>query len=230
MSGAVERVERFIVAAPHAGERSGVVGLRKDRVGFGGRYGRPCIGYFTKSGTKEAANARKAFADVVGRDAAHIGGAYSLSSITIPDMELINLAPRGSRPAAPDGFDQVVWREALRFSPRGFVRFDPSDVVSMKPAKTYPVLPQQIGLAQLVSSGHLEREGSYFRIVRPIAHFPAGLNGSHSVIFVLAKGVPMPAGDPGHSCVLAEETGEPVVQAARCRLSRDRAKQQGTFP
>ena len=40
---------------------------------------------------------------------------------------------------------------------------------------------------------------------------PAGLNGAHSVRFILAKGVPMPDGRPGHSTVISEETGQPVT-------------------
>lgn len=39
-------------------------------------------------------------------------------------------------------------------------------------------------------------------IVQPMT-FPAGLHGAHSVTFLLAPGVPYPAGNPGHSRVLA---------------------------
>jgi hypothetical protein len=50
---------------------------------------------------------------------------------------------------------------------------------------------------------------SEFRIVRKM-RFPAGLSGAHSVRFILARGVPMPDGSPGHSTVISEETGQPV--------------------
>lgn len=50
---------------------------------------------------------------------------------------------------------------------------------------------------------------SQLRILRKM-RFPAGLTGAHSVRFVLARGVPYPDGDPGHSCVRSEETGQPV--------------------
>lgn len=57
------------------------------------------------------------------------------------------------------------------------------------------------------------------KIVKPIKRFPAGLNGSHAVVFVLAKGVPMPAGSPGHSCVISEETGAAAGNVSPlCRL------------
>ncbi len=229
VSGSVERVERFVVAAPEADERSGVVGLAKERVAFGGAFGRPCISYFYKSGTNETANARKAFERAVGEEADHVGGAYSLSSVSVPDMELTNLAPRGSNRIAPDGFDPEVWRQGLRFNPRGLVRFEPSSVVSWTPAKSYEVLPQQIGLAQLVYSGHLERTGGTYRIAKPIAHFPAGLNGAHSVSFVLGKDVPLPAGSPGHSCVTTEEDNEALQESPRCRLKRKASNPESSF-
>lgn len=38
--------------------------------------------------------------------------------------------------------------------------------------------------------------------------FPAGLAGAHSVKFLLLRGVPKPDGNPGHSTVISEETGE----------------------
>lgn len=220
VSGAVERVEKFIVAAPAAGERSGVAGLPRDRVAFGAAYGPPCIDHFYRSGTGETARARRAFQRAVGEEADHVGGAYGLVSITVPDMAVAEV-PRGSGPPAPEGFDARTWREALRFSPGGLARFDPASVVSMQPAQSYEVLPQQIGLAQLVYSGHLERSGGTFRIARPIPYFPAGLNGAHSVTFVLGKGVPMPGGSPGHSCVIVEETGEPASPRPACRVKRD---------
>lgn len=45
------------------------------------------------------------------------------------------------------------------------------------------------------------------RIVKK-TRFPAGLSGAHAIRFILAKGVPMPDGDPGHSRVLSADTGE----------------------
>lgn len=229
VSGAVERVEQFVVAAPEAGERSGVVGLAKDRVAFGGAHGRSCINYFHKSGSDETASARRAFAAAVGREADKVRGIYSLSSVSVPEMEFENLAPRDSRHPAPAGFDPATWGQALRFSPRGLAQFEPQQVISAAPAQAYEVLPQGIGLAQLVASGHLERSRNGYRIVKPIPHFPAGLNGAHSVTFVLAKGVPMPGGSPGHSCVISEETGEPLRAGALCRARRVGTNPDGAF-
>lgn len=217
VSGAVGRVERFVVAAPAGGASSGVVGLGADRVTFGDPLGRRCMNYFYKSGTNETAAARRAFAMATGKDADRVGGAYTTSSVNVPDMVFTRL-PRAPYP--PEGFDAQIWESAIRFTPRGLARFDPASVVSAMPAKRYEVLPQEIGLAQLQHSGHLDRRGGVFRIVRAIPHFPAGLNGAHAVTFSLARDVPLPSGSPGHSCVLSEETGEAVLPGPMCRMPK----------
>jgi Ca2+-binding EF-hand superfamily protein len=60
-----------------------------------------------------------------------------------------------------------------------------------------------------VSPHEVHTMPSELRILRKM-RFPAGLSGAHAVRFVLARGVPYPDGDPGHSCVRSEETGAPV--------------------
>ncbi|TPN85726.1 hypothetical protein FJ987_14925 [Mesorhizobium sp. CU2] len=231
VSGAVERVEKLIVAAPVGGVRSGVVGLSKDRVALATNGGPGCMTYFYKSGTGETANARRAFLGMVGSDADHVSGIYSLSRVSVPDMTFEDLAPTSESRKVPEQFDASSWRSGLRFTPRGLVRFDPASVVSSVPAKRYEVLPQEFGLSQLVHSGHMEQRGSgTFRIVRSIPQFPAGLAGAHSVQFSLAKGVPMPAGDPGHSCVVSEEKDEAVGPSARaCLMMHPKLDPQGKF-
>jgi hypothetical protein len=81
-------------------------------------------------------------------------------------------------------------------------------VVSSVPAARYEVLPQQAGLVQLLASGALKQNSLGEYIVREKIRFPAGLHGAHSVTILVIKGVPYPDGDPGHSCVIVEETGE----------------------
>ena len=134
-----------------------------------------------------------------------------------------------------------LWKEVLRSQPGGVAVNDPARVVAALPVRRYEVLPQAAGLAQLLDEGALEvagearvieigkgapafsgtfqewarRHGSRtvpteFRIVKKM-RFPAGLNGGHSVRFILAKGVPMPDGSPGHSAVISEETGQRVT-------------------
>jgi Ca2+-binding EF-hand superfamily protein len=231
VSGAVERVEKLVAATPSGGKGSGVVGLAKDRVSLVGESGQQCIGYFYKPGTQETARAKKGFENAVGSDANHVAGIYSLSNVSVPDMSFEDLAPLAQSRIAPGDFDAESWKSGLRFTPRGMVRFDPGSVVAKEPAKAYEVMPQEFGLSQLVHTGQLVRlSAGLFRIARPIAQFPAGLAGSHAVRFVLGKGVPMPAGNPGHSCVVMEETGEPVGRSsAICRMTHPALDPEGAF-
>jgi hypothetical protein len=231
VSGAVERVEKLVVVQPRGGAGSGVVGLAGDRVSFAGKAGQSCMNYFYKSGTRETAQARKTFMAMLGNDADHVGGIYSLSSVSVPDMAFKDLASTAATRVVPEDFDAASWESGLRFTPRGLVRYDPASVVASVPAKPYEVLPQEFGLSQLVHSGHLERlTPNVFRIEKPIAQFPAGLAGAHAVQFVLATGVPMPTGDPGHSCVVSEDTNEAVGKSAvACRMIRPNLDPQAKF-
>ncbi len=110
--------------------------------------------------------------------------------------------------------------DLYRYYPDGIETIRPQDVVASGKAETYDVLPQEAGLLQLMKSGALSllRDGAY-SIDKPIARFPAGLTGAHSVKFVLRRGVPVPAGSPGHSPVLMEETGN--ASARGVELGKD---------
>jgi hypothetical protein len=90
------------------------------------------------------------------------------------------------------------------------IELDPRRVVASLPVDRYQVLPQAAGLLQLVRSGALaqNRNGEY--LIKQKMRFPAELTGSHSVQFLLLRGVPLPDGDPGHSDVISEETGEKI--------------------
>lgn len=111
----------------------------------------------------------------------------------------------------------VPMRSMMRFHPGGILPLEPDEVYSPTKVQHYTVLPQEAGIVQLVAEGSLVPESqNTYRIVKPISHFPSGLAGSHAVRFVLAKGVPMPAGSPGHSSVFSEETGKCLSQL-RCK-------------
>jgi hypothetical protein len=111
-----------------------------------------------------------------------------------------------------------MWQEAVRYWPGGLVTVDSRHVVARTRVERYQVLPSQMGLAQWIGAGAIEAlANDKFRIVRPIPHMPPSMGGAHSVTLVLAKGIPLPPGDPVHSCVLSEETGEALRPGARCR-------------
>jgi hypothetical protein len=105
--------------------------------------------------------------------------------------------------------------ELNRFSPGGVIDIDAKTVISSAPASGYEVLPQQAGLVQLLDSGALTQNSVGEYIVREKMRFPAGLYGAHSVTFLVMKGAPYPGGDPGHSCVIVEDSGEKKGSACR---------------
>ena len=138
-----------------------------------------------------------------------VGGAYSITAVRLPSA----IAATSNRNDArtPKGFDGGTWREARRYIPAGIFQIAAEEVrgrgISFQP---YDILPGQAGLAQLAGSGELKRISNGYRIAKPIAHYPAGLHGAEMTNFLLARGVPEPAGDPGHSCVIDEATGQPL--------------------
>jgi hypothetical protein len=73
----------------------------------------------------------------------------------------------------------------------------------------------QTGLVQLLTAGAVTQNDSGEYIVRQKIRFPAGLSGADSVTFLIMKGTPYPDGDPAHSCVIVEETGE--SKGSNCR-------------
>lgn len=110
------------------------------------------------------------------------------------------------------GANSTTYSEFRRFNPGGVADIQADQVLAPGLVEDYVVLPGHAGLLQLMNEGRIERllDGIYL-IKKPIARFPAGLTGSGSVTFMLGKGVPMPAGSSGHSCVLSEETGKSLV-------------------
>ncbi len=120
--------------------------------------------------------------------------------------------------STPKGYDAELWGIFIKHYPAGIAEIDAAEVVSDMPAERYQVLPQMAGLVKLVAEGALVKISKReFLIVRDIPRFPAGLNGGHSAKFVVASGVKVPEGSPGHSCVMMEETGEVVDKGVGCR-------------
>ena len=119
-------------------------------------------------------------------------------------------------PRAPHGVDAATIRELYRSRPAGVIAIDPKSVVAPTPVAAYEVLPQEAGLVQLMQAGKIERlPDGYYKIKQPIPRYPPNLTGAHSVKFLLAKGVPEPKGEPGHSCVVSEATGEVLYAPGR---------------
>ncbi len=217
VEGATERIRRVVLIARRGtstGEPyAGVTGVPAEKVTFAASGRCQTLPYEVKM---PGASALKSIGAQVGRSPDAYAGNYSAEGVDLPSGRI------GSDPAAippPPGFDADIWRESLRYAPGGVKTIDPDSVVSAVPARPYDVLPQEAGLAQLVGQGDLVAlySDNHFRIARPIPRFPAGLGGAHSVNFLLSSGLPMPAGDPGHSCVYLEDAGETAGGSISCR-------------
>lgn len=118
----------------------------------------------------------------------------------------------------------AMWIPSMGVQPKGqalppdsVVAVDPTRVVAEAKVSTLEVLPQRAGIQQLLAGGQLEQVGAgTYRIVKPIAHYPAGLTGANSVRFILAPGVPEPAGNAGHSCFLPNKDGARPLHGGQC--------------
>jgi Ca2+-binding EF-hand superfamily protein len=230
--GATERIERLILTSVMTGGgRSsanekplvGATGIAAEKITFLGQA--KCINYFTETPSSQAAIAAATVKREAGKEVSVIAARYGLADVAFPSGriettrdsnqgQLIILKQSGSLKIQGDTSNVIVQtgpsnlaNELRRFSPGGVVEIDPRRVVASLPVERYEVLPQQAGLLQLVQAGKLEEKGGEFLIKQKI-RFPAELHGAHSVKFLLLRGVPMPDGDPGHSEVISEETGE----------------------
>jgi len=142
-------------------------------------------------------------------------GSYSAGRVALPSG-VVTRAVAGEA-APPARFDPRTWREAIRFWPGGLVSVPSQSVSAHAKVEPYEVLPSQMGVSQLVGSGAIVPIGEEkFRVVRPIAHMPPGMGGAHAVTLVFAKGVEVPPGDPGHSCIISEDTGQSL--GTTCRM------------
>ena len=241
VTGAIDRVERFVV--PGYSRGVGVVGLSKDVAHF--ELVRGCLPkYFKSNDSGEAVTAKGLIASKLERNVDHVVGSYKLGEIGLPSGNISGVM-RGSQSASgltiikgnrqfivtEDGVTELaepagsptkalekkLERLLLRHYRGGILEVAPEDVVTNRDVERYDVLPQQAGLLQLARKGAItQTPDGYFKIVKPIIRFPAGLNGGHRVRFILGVGVPMPGGSPGHSLVISEETGT-CVTGSQCR-------------
>jgi len=228
LTGATDRVERFVgVNRPGIG----VAGLDADRVTLSGNAGACGISYFTKAPEQNRFG-------TLGFEVDLALGTYDLGRVGLPSgrglttrqarnrtltivqgnrrFELTEDGVKEVEGVEPDNPVKGVEAMLLRYYPDGIESVMPEDVVAVGTVEAYDVLPQQAGLMQLVQSGQLSvlPDGA-FSIDEPIARFPAGLNGGHSVKFLLRKGVPLPKGSPGHSSVRSKETGQCLARNCR---------------
>lgn len=213
--GDTARVSRVVLAGVR---RHGVAGVAAERVTD---LSRPvaflseasCFVPFTDVPSGEADTARAVVEERLGRPV-HVVAGYEPATVTLP-AGIVADEPDSDGPVPP-GFAPQEYDTALDFSPGGVVDVDPAVIAASVPADSYEVLPHYFGLAQLIATGVVTVEQDTYVIARPMPRFPAGLTGGRLARFLLAAGVPMPAGDPGHSCVLSDETGLPLTESSSC--------------
>jgi Ca2+-binding EF-hand superfamily protein len=238
--GAVERIERLVLTSTMTGPNRGTpqdkplvgaTGISAERITFLGQS--KCLGYFSEAPSSQSAIAAAAVRRATGKDASAIAARYGFSDVAVPSGKfqsvpdenrgkLVIVKPSGTLRIEGDASNVVVQSgpnsligDLRRFSPGGVIEVDPKRVVSSLPAERYQVLPQQAGLLQLVQSGALVQNRAGEFMIKQKMRFPAELHGAHAVKFLLLRGAPMPEGDPGHSEVISEETGEKLKFGGR---------------
>lgn len=225
LTGAVERVARAVVLPGYSGAKdgrspgggAGLIGLPREKITFlpAGSCGKP---YHDPEGEQAQVRAR-----VVERLTGHAPvaalGTYSAWTVRLPSGQVAEDKPT-QRARGTEGNDIIIltpepripeeerkWKghEDSYGNAANLIDVDPADVISPLPAEVYQVLPHQYGLRQLVEEGKLERTKDGYRIVQAIPRFPPGLTGAHYTTFILPQGMPMPAGDSGHSKIILEK-------------------------
>lgn len=214
--GATERIAHAVLVGSTA---QGITGIAPELVTDRSEQLRSildlrCFASFWQPRSIAAVMARRFVERALDRPIDVFASLQSRGTITLPSATVAPTVPDPT--AVPPGFDAFVFAHALADAPGGLVDVAPATVVSAASVERYEVVPESMGLAALVGAGDLELHDGSFVIRRPIPRFPA----DGWVRFVLPAGVPLPAGDPNSSCVVAEETGEPLTNPPFCSYPR----------
>ncbi|MBR1091723.1 hypothetical protein JQ621_30060 [Bradyrhizobium manausense] len=231
-SGAVERVERLVMTSsrtgPDAGDPKqpslvGATGIPRERITLLARSN--CFGYFSEAPSSASLQAAAFVNTSAGKQPDLVATRYSLASVSIPSGAIESTADQRQKLVIrkSEGTLNIIGNlanvliqsgpsrakeEMERFFPGGVTEIDPNAVIASAPVTPYDVLPSQAGLVQLLAKGQISQNRAGEYVVREKIRFPARLTGAHSVTFLIMKGVPYPDGDPGHSCVIVEGSGE----------------------
>ena len=239
-SGAVERIERVVMSSVVTGVNGGkselpplvgATGIAPERVSFFARS--DCLRYFYQIPSTDSVQTIAAIRSATGKEPEIVAAKYSVSGFAVPSgkietlkddrpQPLIIQKSQGTLNIIGDSSNVIIQAgpsrardELYRSFPGGVIDIDPKTVVANVPVAAYEVLPSEAGLVQLLATGALTRNSSSEYVVHRKIRLPAGLYGAHS--FVVRKGVPYPEGDPAHSCVIVEGTGESKGAACRSR-------------
>lgn len=226
-SGATSRISK-VIAAGNAYKptgamqgdqnekiKSGVIGVNKDKISFVDANACALLGNYGTPPDRAVSRVNTVIERHIGRKPDMSLEQYGILTTRV-GAEVVSYAASSKVASAPDGFDKETWARHIQSMPGGVVTVQKESVVSDVPAEDYLVLPKWAGISKLVGSGALVPIDRGFKIVKPIPYFPTGLHGGYSSYFLLGKGVPMPQGKAGHSCVRSEETGKVVQPGVYC--------------
>lgn len=222
--GATDRVIGFFARPGQQGNPPGigVVGLDREKVSFLSDL--RCMNYITSSTDGKARIAVAKLATETRHNVDHVIVGPRVGDVHIPSGEKVETArdrvaalrkhldevypPQSTvlpGPEAREIYEQIK-RAMVEMEDEKWPKVDVGAVVAPGPVAEYAVLPGKAGLEQLVKSGAVTlTSDDYYIVEKDIPGFPAGLHGSDAVRFIIAKGVKMPAGDPGHSKVFVED-------------------------
>jgi Ca2+-binding EF-hand superfamily protein len=221
-SGAIERIERVVMTSsevvPKTGNAqqtnapqpplAGATGIAAERISFFAR--RDCLRNFSEIPSSSSIEAIAAIRNAIGKEPDAVAFKHYVSSFAVPSGKIDMPGDELQQPLIMQKqFGSGRARDEMyKFFRGGVIDIDPKTVVASAPAAAYEVLPAQAGLAQLLTAGAVTRNVAGEYVVRQKIRFPPGLFGAHAVVFLVMKGTPYPDGDPAHSCVVMEETGE----------------------
>jgi hypothetical protein len=203
--GATSRVAHVAVAT--VSHQSAVAGVLQNRVTF--LPSGDCM-FPVSNNAGTVRTMTQALLETVGRAPDSLLMDQGAGRIVLPTSKLV---PMGNVPTVgPTGWNMGAFFYGV---PPTVIKIDPKALVTVDPVEPYDVLPNDAGLYQLMKESALVFQGAStgqrtFKIVKPIKRYPGGLGGGEAVTFVLADGVPLPPGRPGHSCVRAEN-GKPIA-------------------
>jgi hypothetical protein len=241
IKGAVDRVTHAYVGVQDKNPTDaklaiGVVGLNKTRVDFFDNSN--CIKYFKDAEGAESIVAKSIIAKISGRPVDAVFSSYDLWKIKLPSgiVSSGRLEINDSISNAEDGDNmyfsgaegklvalpidrsfgqtngEILTKDLLSHNSAGISKIQLSKIISETKPEEYIVLPGIAGVQQLVRQGALEDKGEAFRILRP-TRYPA-----ESMVrkYILPKGVPLPEGNSGFTCVFSEEKAA-YIEGVNCR-------------
>ena len=219
IEGDIDRISKLVVGGSRSESglaQAGVTGLPESKIFFDSKG--KCVKHYYNYEDAEGTMAKILIKKSFDKEPDLFVGNYGFSEVQLPEFNPKGEGSEMMRKPVPEGFDHMTWIYVTHFYNGGVVSLEKQKVISENKVEDYEVLPSQAGISQLVYQKKLKVVNSGFpgeyKIIKEIPRFPAELTGSHSATFILGKGIKMPEGDIGHSCLINEETGE--VKGAAC--------------